>query len=931
MTSAPMVGRESEIRVLLEAVASVTAGERRLVLVRGEAGIGKTRLLTELSGVLGGADYTVLQGRATELESDVPFAPVLEAFHNYPDLQLNVVAAQAISPGDRWKLYRAVSAALDDSEPAGPVALILDDMHWADPVTLEFLEHCIRRPPRRSLLLVLGLRPGVVGEHLLDAQRMTNGGAVVVQLAALDSAAADSLMLSITTPADRARIFAQSGGNPMFIEELVRMGVGDLQPGALTDHVQVELRRASRSAAELLRAGALIGDPFDVDVAGAASGLGPGEITEALDDLAERSFVRPIGGRQFTFRHPVVRTAILTALPPGRRLALHSRIAQVLAENAAPLPARARHLSQSASAGDLAAALVLRGAAAAVRPQAPAIAADWLLAAQRADPAGDPAVQAVLAETLVDAGRLDQALQVTQEALADPASPDSLRLILVEVSVERLVGRHDAARRRLQHALQAQDQQGPAAARLFAELAVSAYESGAFDEFGPFAERALGLPAADHLVRSVSLLLLAVTQIFTGDQAAAKRGSDDAIRIISTVSDAELATHAELLIVVPWALLSLERLTDILTTGRRTADAARRAGNSSAAVAQELAVLLALGLTGRIRECVDAADRAEQSARTTFNDQIVQWSLWMRAWALLERGNVQTAHLAATESVEIARRLDDSSLVTVATAVLGATLVAAGEPGKGRPMLAAYDLDPGWVCRWAPILVEADLALGDLVSAGEHADRATALANTIGLAGPRAYAARAAGMTALAAGEAEAAHSHSQAAIAAAESIGATLEVARCRLLAGRALAASDRAGAIAELEAAARMADDAGAERVRDAAVRELRRLGRRVGRGGQRAPGGGELGELSPREREIAELVADGLTNKEIAGRLFLSGKTVESHLSRTFAKLDVRSRAALATKLGAASRADGADQRSADHRSADHRSADQRDGGR
>ena len=202
--------------------------------------------------------------------------------------------------------------------------------------------------------------------------------------------------------------------------------------------------------------------------------------------------------------------------------------------------------------------------------------------------------------------------------------------------------------------------------------------------------------------------------------------------IIAALSDAELATHAELLTAVPWALLAHERLTDILTTGRRTADAARRAGNSSAAVAQELAVLLALGLLGRIRECVEAADRAEQSARMTANDQIVQWSLWMRAWALLERGNVQTANIVAAESVELARRLDDSSQVTVATAVLGAALVAAGKPAKGRPMIEAYDLDPGWVCRWAPILVEADLALGDVPAARAHADRAAALARTTG-------------------------------------------------------------------------------------------------------------------------------------------------------------------------------------------------------
>ena len=77
-----------------------------------------------------------------------------------PNLRLDDVAAQMKSSGDRWQLYRRVTTALDDIGADGPVALVLDDMHWADPVTLESLEHSIRRPPHRPHLLVLGMRPG---------------------------------------------------------------------------------------------------------------------------------------------------------------------------------------------------------------------------------------------------------------------------------------------------------------------------------------------------------------------------------------------------------------------------------------------------------------------------------------------------------------------------------------------------------------------------------------------------------------------------------------------------------------------------------------------------------------------------------------------------------------------------------------------------
>ena len=739
---------------------------------------------------------------------------------------------------------------------------------------------------------------------------MTGGGGLVIDLSPLGMAAAELLMPSSLAPIDRERIFRESGGNPMFIEELARAGAGAAIPGGVSAYVRLELGRTPPAAMQLLQAGAVLGDPFDVDLAGAVATLSRDESATAVDDLVERALLRTTSNaRLFAFRHPIVRSAVYAGLPAGSRLARHGRAAQVLADTGAPLAAQARHLAHSAAPGDIGAAAILRAAAATVRPQAPAIAADWLLAAQNASWTADLDVLSVLAETLVDAGRLSEALTVANDALATANAPTgemsagALRLVLVAASVERLIGRHEAAGRRLKRALAHTDPKGRSAARVMANLALSAYEGGAFGEFGPWAEKARAVGDADPLVQASASVMLAVGHTFAGRAADSKPESDLAIAAIEQASDRDLAAHAELLAAVPWGLIAIERLPEALATGRRAAAAAARAGNGSASVALELGVVLALGLLGRISECVDGADRAEQSARATGVDQSVQWALWMRAWALLERGKVQTANVLAAESLALAGGLDDSSLVTVARAVQGAALVAAGEAAKGRPMIAAYDLDPGWVCRWAPILVEADLALGDLAAGREHALAATAFANGIGLATPRAAAARASAQVALAVGDARAAHELAVLAIADAAAVGADLEVARARLIAGRALGGSDRKSAIEQLEAARLQADLCGAQRVHDEAVRELRRLGRRVGTGGPRASGVGELGVLSPREREIAELVAQGCTNKDIAGRLFLSEKTVESHLSRTFAKLDVRSRSALAARLSAA----------------------------
>ncbi len=133
----------------------------------------------------------------------------------------------------------------------------------------------------------------------------------------------------------------------------------------------------------------------------------------------------------------------------------------------------------------------------------------------------------------------------------------------------------------------------------------------------------------------------------------------------------------------------------------------------------------------------------------------------------------------------------------------------------------------------------------------------------------------------------------------------AQLEEARCRLVQGRALAAGERRLAVKALEAACALAQTCGAERVHAEAVRELRRLGRRVGRGGTRGAGDQGLEALSGREREIADLVTQGLTNREIGARLFVSEKTVEAHLSRVFGKLGVRKRSEVAALVAGATR--------------------------
>lgn len=934
MAGKPFVGRETELEAVGGALEAVVAGAGRLVLVRGQAGIGKTRLLEASRERAAALGMVVMEGRATELESDIPLAAVLDALEarlaDVPDARLRELGDERLdqlsavlpalrrrpvstwasgSAGERWQLYRALRDVIDVLAAARPVALLLDDIHWADPATLEFVEHLMRRPPRGPHLILLSLRPGDAAERLAAAQRAASAdSSVFIELAPLDRGPADLLMERVDDPLERERLYRESGGNPLLLAEFVRLGATGEVPGGIIAAVRAELNDLPPLARGLLEGGAIAGDPFEVDLARVVAGLAQPEALDALDVLCNRELVWPTEHpRRFAFRHPVIRSAVYAAIPVGAQLRGHAAAAAELARVGAALPARARHLAHAATPGDMEAAAVLRAAAGLVRTRAPAIAADWLTAARRSDPSVGAEGLAELAEVLVDAGRLQAALQIVDQAAAVTNADDrelAVRIAVAGASVERLLGRHIPAQRRLDRALATAPEDGWLAARLAADLALSAYVRGDAAEMARWADRARREEAADPLVRASATALFAVSHAYAGRMNAAHAEMDAALAATGSATDEQLAAVAELLMAVAWGAVALERLDAGLAVGRRAGVAARTAGNGSAAVPLDLAAVVALGLLGRIGEALDAADNAEQSARMTRNDQTTQWALWMRAWVLLEAGRLDEALPLAEESAALAERLDDSALVTIAGAVLGAVLVASGDPGRGRLLLADYDVEPGWICRWSPWLVEGDLASGDGEAAREHAARASAIAAAADLPGARAPASRAGALVAIAEQDLQRAEELARAALADSQRIGATLDGARARLLLGRALAPSDRDDAIAELTTAAQDAAEAGGDRVHDEAVRELRRLGRRVGRGGARASGEG-YAALSGREHEIAELVANGSTNREIAARLYLSEKTVERHMTHIFSKLGVRRRAEVAAQVTAANK--------------------------
>jgi hypothetical protein len=232
--------------------------------------------------------------------------------------------------------------------------------------------------------------------------------------------------------ADRRELYRLSGGNPFYAEQLARLGsatapAGVAQPETEVPHgvlaaISQELGALPHPAMLLLQGGAVVGDPFELELAAAACGCRSEEAHRQIDRLVAANLVRPTPApRRFRFRHPIVRAAVYQSAGSGWRFGAHARVADALARHGAPPSARAHHVERSARPGDAAARSLLVQAARATTPRAPGIAARWYQAALDLTPAAASAERLRLLVPLAGAvaacGRLAEAGERVQEAL----------------------------------------------------------------------------------------------------------------------------------------------------------------------------------------------------------------------------------------------------------------------------------------------------------------------------------------------------------------------------------------------------------------------------------------------------------------------------------------------------------------------------------
>ena len=949
----PFVGRERELELVEQLLDGACAGHARFLFVSGEPGIGKTRVLGELLERARERGCLALHGSAAEFERELPFGPLVDAMDEYLE-SLDPGAFQRLASEDlselagvfpalrsldpesdqpstataRFRAHRAVCGLLEQLASRQPLVLALDDLHWSDGASLELAAHLLRRPPRAAVMVAGSFRRGTVDRTLARALQSAAPAMVgQVDLGPLPRAEAQALV-STTGAATRERLYEASGGNPFYLLELARMGAdgerhlssdwdGEGVPGAVAAATVGELEQLSAHGRELALAAAVAGDPFELDLAAAAAALGEPDALAALDELIAGDLVRATQvPRRFSFRHPLVRRAVYESGAPGSRIAAHGRNAEALAARGAPASSRAHHVEHSARHGDLGAIAILREAGEAAATRAPVSAARWFTVAlellpEKADNSERVSLLMALAGTQAATGRFEESRTALLESIEmTPDHETALRVELIGAcaAVEQMLGHHEEAHARLTTALSGlADPSSSQAVNLMLHLAAGDFYRIDYEGMRAWGERALAVARGlDDALVAASLAVVAVAAAFIQPVPAAEAYRSEAAALVDGLSDEQLSERLDALTNLSAADLYLHHYDEAASHANRGLAIAQASGQGEVAPFLIPVLVTVLHTTGRVAEAADLAGEAVEAARLSRNAEALGWNLLSRAYVAVAAGDLELALSDAQESVDVTRDLDDRLVYTNARWAFASALLETGACERAIEVLleaagghALPRIPQPWRVHCFELLTRGWLACGCPTEAEETAVRAATTAERVGLEAATAVAERAAAAVAIAAGDSATGADWALAAANRSQRAGARVDAARARTLAGRALAAAgERDRALAELETAARELGACGARRYREEAKHELRRLGRRFRRSAPaRKANGKGVGSLSERELQVAELVVDRRTNPEIASALFLSEKTIETHMRNIFRKLGVSSRADVA----------------------------------
>jgi DNA-binding CsgD family transcriptional regulator len=932
-----LVERETELEAIRTASTLAASGRGRLVLVEGPPGIGKSELVEAARSLGPETGTAILSGRGSELESRIPFGLAIELF------------AGAVAASDPKRVFTGAAALAEtlftpsaEARPSGieqgfplvhglywllaalaeerPRTLLVDDAHWADGPSLRFLAYLAERIDGLPVAMVVALRPHHdAADPGAFRQLRHQSGARLLEPAALSPDALATLTRSRFFP-DAADAFCAAvhdvtGGNPFLAHELLlaldldgapptaatAATITRLAPEAVVRSVETRLARSGhRSLAEAVAV--LDGDAY-LRHAAALAGLDLPTAATVTDDLRATSLLGP--AEPLGFAHRLVRDAVYQAIPAMRRAVMH-RLAyeRLRAEGAAPERLAAHLLAAPGQADPEVASLLGRAAGRALATGAAETAVTYLHRALAEPPPpgersallvglahaesrlGRPQALVHLAEgldftdeasrraavllqvgcELQSAGRFREAAEAFGAGLAElggPVGALGLRLLAGQVGVVRFEpsGRPETLDLAFQVAGKV-DGTGGGERELFGELA--------------FETALLGRPAEEVVHRAQCAL------------------TDDALLNEAGPGSPPMQSAA-------FALA----LADEFDAAEGCLDAAvaeaERQGLATAAATALRRRSWTRYLRGAVAESVADAEQAVAAARHA-SDRLLAAMRSILAVGLLERGDL---HLAGACLDQAEEELDRRGALVEAMVLWARAELHLEQSAHrqalidarrvGNIMTTTLGSEPVALLPWRSTAARALLAIGAQDEAAELADHELAAANAFGAARPIGVALCSVGRSRTG----EESVDRFREAVAVLERSGACLEHARATGELGAALRRTGRrkeAGAV--LREALDLAVRCGSTRLAGRVTDELKACGlrpRRSARTGRAA--------LTPSEHRVARLAAEGLSNREIAQRLFVSIKAVEWHLGNAFTKLRITSRRELGDALAAA----------------------------
>jgi DNA-binding CsgD family transcriptional regulator len=869
------------------------------LVVRGEAGIGKSALLG-YAIQRAAPEMAVLRAGGVEVEADLAFAglhgllrPVVRYLAELPESQCRALAGAlglaAASDPDRLLISAAVLSLLAAAAEDRPVLCVVDDAQWVDQPSADALVFTARRLQAERVALLFGARDG-------EARRFEAAGVAEMALTGLGVSAAAAVLAARArnaAPAVRDRLLVEAAGNPLALlelpeglsEEQLEGGVPLPEAIPLSPRLEGVFRQRAGRLPEAAQTALLVAA---TDTTGELAAVlramaGLGLSADALDP-AERAGLVRIVGRTMTFRHPLVRSALYQGATLGQRQRVHAALAGAfVGEEFADL--RVWHQAMATLTGDEEVAAALEASARRAKLRAGhASAATAFLRAAELSTDGDRRAQRIAAAAgeAWDAGQADRARDAIARVL--PLTAGELRAQLLHVSgvMEARTGGLQEAGARL---VEGAELTGDPSLQL--EMLLEAVDAttmaGDFAKAVEIARSAILVSPMTARDRLINTIIRGYLKEVTGERGQAQVLLADALKQADSLDDPRALVWAS------YAAFLAGDGSGSLRCANRAVAAARRQG---------LLSLLPLTLHRQSTElCASsrfdlAYAAAEEGCRLSVDLGHGQgWHLVDMAAVEAVWGREQDARRHAGEALALAQRSGWVFTANNARSALGFLELSMGRPDQAADRLLVLT-DPGHP-EFNPIigLPAVTDAVEAAVRAGRPAEAASRIAMAHGWVGMAPTQARRALLARCQALVGD--HDPGEAFAEAIELAPALppLQRARTELLYGEWLRRErQRTAARAPLHAALELFQRLGAVPWADRAEAELRATGETT------RPRDTSAAQLSPQELQIAGLVAEGLTNREIAAQLYLSPRTIDYHLRKVFSKLGIGSRTEL-----------------------------------